>query len=73
MILNPETLEIYGKTKLTGCDVVASDLRAGASLLIAGLIAEGTTTIDNIEFILRGYEDVIEKLKKIGAKIDLIE
>lgn len=73
VILNPETLEIYGKTKLTGCDVVASDLRAGASLLIAGLIAEGTTTIDNIEFILRGYEDVIEKLKKIGAKIDLIE
>lgn len=73
LITKPDTLEIYGKTDLKGCEVTASDLRAGASLLIAGLVADGTTTIDNIEFILRGYEDVIEKLKNIGAKIDLIE
>ncbi len=72
-IINFDTLEIYGKTSLKGQDVYASDLRAGASLLIAGLLAEGTTTIDNIDMILRGYEDVIQKLQKIGAKIDLIE
>ena len=72
VITKSDTLEIYGKTPLKGCEVFASDLRAGASLLIAGLIANGTTTIDNIGFILRGYEDIIEKLKKIGAKIDLI-
>ncbi len=71
-ILKPDTLEILGPTPLTGCDVYASDLRAGASLLIAGLIAKGTTTIDNIDLILRGYEDIIEKLENIGAKIELI-
>lgn len=65
-------LTIYGKTKLFGKEVYTTDLRAGASLLIAGLIAKGTTSIDNIEFILRGYEDVIEKLQKLGAKIELI-
>jgi len=67
-----DTLEIYGKTPLKGCEVYSTDLRAGASLLVAGLIADGVTIIDNIELILRGYEDVIEKLQKIGAKIDLI-
>ena len=72
-IVNFDMLEIEGKTPLKGTDVYASDLRAGASLLIAALIAEGTTTIDNIEMILRGYQDVIEKLKKIGAKIELID
>ncbi len=72
-ILSFDTLEINGKTPLRGSDVYASDLRAGASLLIAALIARGITTIDNIEMILRGYQDVIEKLQKIGAKIELIE
>ena len=65
-------LKIYGKTSLKGKNVYSTDLRAGASLLIAGLIAKGTTTIDNIELILRGYDNVIEKLQKIGAKIELI-
>lgn len=66
-------LEIKGPTKLYGKNVFATDLRAGASLLIAGLIAEGETVIDNIDLILRGYENVIEKLKNVGAKIELIE
>lgn len=70
--INENTLTIFGKTNLVGKEVYTTDLRAGASLLIAGLIAKGTTVIDNIEFILRGYEDVIEKLQKLGAKIELI-
>lgn len=73
VITNFDTLEINGSTKLKGMDVYASDLRAGASLLIAALIADGTTVIDNIEMILRGYQDVIEKLSKIGAEIELID
>ncbi len=71
-LLSFDTLEIKGKTPLKGADVYSTDLRAGASLLVAGLIANGTTTIDNIELILRGYEDVVEKLQKVGAKIELI-
>ena len=63
---------IKGKTKLIGTDVTATDLRGGASLLVAGLIAEGTTTIDNIAYILRGYDKIIEKLSSVGAKIEII-
>lgn len=63
---------IKGKTPLKGTAVTATDLRGGASLLIAGLIAEGTTTIDNISYILRGYDKIIEKLTKVGAKIEII-
>ncbi len=64
---------IIGPTKLKGKKVVASDLRAGASLVLAGLIAEGKTVILNADYILRGYEDIVEKLTKIGAKIKLEE
>lgn len=63
---------VAGKTKLYGKDVVATDLRGGASMLICGLIAEGTTTVDNIHFILRGYDNIVEKLTNVGAKIELI-
>lgn len=63
---------IKGVTKLKGTDVSATDLRGGASLLVAALIAEGSTTIDNISYILRGYDKIIEKLTKVGAKIELI-
>ena len=66
-------LIIKGPTKLVGTSVTASDLRAGACLLIAGLIAEGTTTIDHAEHILRGYDDIINKLTNVGAKIELDE
>lgn len=66
-------LVIHGPTKLYGANVEATDLRGGAALLAAALIAEGTTTIDNIHYILRGYEDVIEKLQNVGAKIEIIE
>lgn len=64
--------KIKGITKLTGKNVTATDLRGGASMLICGLIAEGITTIDNVKYILRGYDDICGKLSKVGAKIELI-
>ncbi len=64
---------IIGPTTLKGKKVKATDLRAGASLVIAGLIASGKTIIENADYILRGYENIIEKLRLIGAKISLEE
>ena len=64
---------IEGPAKLIGKEVTATDLRAGACLVLAGLKADGTTTIENVEFILRGYENIVEKLTNVGAKIELIE
>lgn len=72
-ILTLNKLEIIGPRKLKGTNVIATDLRGGASLLIAGLIADGKTEIDNSEYILRGYGDVINKLKNVGADIEIIE
>ena len=63
---------IKGKTKLVGTDIVATDLRGGASLLVAALIADGVTTIDNISYILRGYDEITKKLTNVGAKIEII-
>ena len=63
---------IKGKVDLIGTDVSATDLRGGASLLVAGLVASGTTTIDNISYILRGYDNIVEKLSNVGAKIEII-
>ncbi len=65
-----QTATIIGPTKLKGTNVVATDLRAGAAMVAAGLIAEGKTTITNVEHILRGYEQIVEKLKGVGAKIE---
>ena len=63
---------ITGVENLTGTEVVATDLRAGACLVIAGLMANGVTTIDNVEHILRGYSSIVEKLTHVGAKIELL-
>ena len=68
-----QTATIIGPTKLTASTVVATDLRAGAAMVAAALIAEGTTTITNIEHILRGYEQIVEKLTSVGAKISIKE
>lgn len=68
-----QTATIIGPTELKGTQVVATDLRAGAAMVAAGLLASGTTTITNVEHILRGYEDIIEKLTDVGAKIKLKE
>ena len=68
-----QTSTIKGKTNLVGTTVEATDLRAGASLVAAGLIATATTQITNIEHILRGYEQIVEKLTNVGAKIKIKE
>ena len=62
-----------GPNQLTGSSVKATDLRAGAALVIAGLMASGTTEITNVEYILRGYSDIIHKLTQLGADIQLVE
>jgi len=64
---------INGPTNLTGKHVVATDLRAGACLVLAGLKAEGETIIEDILHILRGYDNIINKLKDVGADIELID
>ena len=71
--VSKKTCTIKGPTPLKGKKVKATDLRAGAALIIAGLIARGKTTIEDIEHILRGYDDIIGKLSNVGAKITLIE
>ena len=62
---------IRGTRKLYGTNVKATDLRGGAALVLAGLIAKGTTQIDNVDYILRGYENLDIKLNKIGASVKL--
>ena len=66
-------IKVKGKTELTGEDVIATDLRAGACLVLAGLTATGTTVIKDIEHVLRGYENLVGKLTDVGAKITLEE
>ena len=68
-----QTATIIGPSKLKGTDVVATDLRAGAAMVAAGLKAEGKTTITSVEHILRGYEQIVEKLTGVGAKITIKE
>ena len=63
------TAIINGGDRLTGAQVAAPDLRAGAALVISGLVAEGFTYVDDIKYIERGYEDFEDKLRKIGADI----
>ncbi len=71
--VNGMTAIITGPTKLTGCDVIATDLRGGAALVLAALKAKGTTKITDVEHILRGYENIENKLEQVGAKIEIIE
>lgn len=66
-------INIKGKTPLNAAEVTATDLRAGASLVLAALVAKGKTTINECEHILRGYEQIIEKLTNVGAKIQIKE
>jgi UDP-N-acetylglucosamine 1-carboxyvinyltransferase len=66
------TAIVKGVDKLTGADVMATDLRASACLVIAGLIAEGQTTIDRIYHLDRGYERIEEKLSALGARISRV-
>lgn len=73
IMCDPYRVIISGKTKLYGRDLVSPDLRAGITMVIAGMIAEGKTVIDNIYQIDRGYEKIEERLVKLGAKIKRIK
>lgn len=64
---------VEGPAKLVGCDVRATDLRAGAAMILAGLVAEGETRIGDLFHIDRGYEDIVEKLRNLGADIERVD
>ncbi len=66
-------IKIKGPTKLHGATVKATDLRAGACLILAALVAEGETVVTDIEHVLRGYENIVEKLTNVGAKLKIEE
>jgi UDP-N-acetylglucosamine 1-carboxyvinyltransferase len=67
--LNGNTAIVHGVEKLTGAPVMATDLRASASLILAGLVAEGETIVERIYHVDRGYERIEEKLSLLGADI----
>ena len=71
--INGNEVKITGITDLKGTEVVATDLRAGAAMILAGLIAEGETEVTSIEHVLRGYENIVEKLVNVGAKVKIEE
>lgn len=64
---------INGGKELAGCEVMATDLRAGASMVIAGLAADGQTKVCQLRHIFRGYEHIVDKLKALGAEIELTD
>ena len=64
---------IRGVRKIYGATVKATDLRGGAALVLAGLAAKGTTVVENIEYILRGYEDFDKKIRALGGNIEVTE
>ena len=65
-------VRIIGVPELNGAEVRAPDLRAGAALILAGLAANGITTVSNVVLVERGYERIIEKLRALGANIKRI-
>jgi UDP-N-acetylglucosamine 1-carboxyvinyltransferase len=71
--LDGATAEIRGVGTLSGAPVMASDLRASAALLLAGLLADGETEINRVYHIDRGYEMIDEKLRELGAKIERVK
>ena len=73
ILITGKTATVTGQEKLHGATVKANDLRAGAALIIAGLAAEGVTTLENIHYVERGYERIIEKMTALGANIKRIE
>ena len=70
--LNGRIATIIGPTQLTGAPVLATDLRASASLVLAGLVAQGETTIERVYHIDRGYERIEAKLRAVGANIQRV-
>ncbi len=70
--LDGNKAKIYGPASFVGAEVSATDLRAGAALVLTGLVAENTTTINEIQHIERGYEDLVERLQGVGASINIV-
>ena len=68
-----DVIMLHHADHLEGCEVTAEEIRAGACLMTAGLMAEGDTTITKAENILRGYDRVIQKLRGLGADVELID
>ena len=73
IVVEGRSASVDGPAKLTGCQVRATDLRAGAAMILAGLVAEGTTEICDIYHIDRGYEEIVNKLRSVGADINRID
>lgn len=73
ILITGKTATVTGTKQLTGATVCAHDLRAGAALIIAGLASQGTTVVENIHFVERGYERLVEKLTALGAHIRRID
>lgn len=73
VIVAGNTAVFNGVDKLTGCPIRATDLRAGAAMIIAALMAEGTSEITGVEFIDRGYDNIVNDLKNLGADIERID
>ena len=73
ILINGKTAIVTGRDGLHGAEVYARDLRAGAALIIAGLSAKGTTTVHNVHYVERGYENIIQKLTALGADIVRVE
>ena len=73
ILINGKTAIVTGRERLHGAEVSAHDLRAGAALIIAGIAAEGNTTVRNVHFVERGYENIVQKLTSLGANITRIE
>ena len=73
LTLEGNTVVCKGVKSLTGAHLMATDLRASASLVLAGLAAQGTTTIERVYHLDRGYETIEEKLKLLGAQIERVQ
>jgi UDP-N-acetylglucosamine 1-carboxyvinyltransferase len=73
LTIRERTVAVNGVERLSGAPVAATDLRAGAAMVMAGLLAEGETEISNVYHIDRGYQDFVERLKGLGARIRRIE
>jgi len=72
-MLNPHQANVTGPTQLKGVPIASIDIRAGAAMVLAALCAKGTTEISNIKYIDRGYENLEEKLRNLGAKIERVQ
>ena len=71
-VIDKQQAIINGPTRLRGADVEALDIRSGACLVLAGLVAEGETRIGQIQHLRRGYEDIVEKFASLGAEISYL-